>query len=107
MRDPFDLNDPGYTPGKLLDATAKLLNARSDFDLARRLELDPAAICRTRHRKKPIGAHTIIQILDRTGWTLAHLRELMGVPFDGPAALVVVGQQATSGSRKCVWKEAA
>lgn len=86
MREPINLQDPNYTPVKLLNEAAWYLNCPHDSALARILEVNRALLSRIRHRQTPISAHILIQIADRTEWSVKHLRALAGVPFDGGSA---------------------
>lgn len=84
MKDaPFNLASATYTPGRLLDEVAFVLRADSGAALALLLEVDPAQISRTLNRKAPASDALLVRIMDRTGWRLEYLRELMGVPYDG------------------------
>lgn len=84
MKDePFDLTDPSYTPVKLLDEAKWVLRARNRSQLARVLEIDEAIICRVWNLKVPISDHLMVQIADRTGWSIQYVRQLAGTPYDG------------------------
>ena len=96
MRDEFDLSSPAYTPVKLINETARILRCITDSALARALEVDIAMICRVRHRKWPITARLMVQIADRTGWTVQHIRALGGCQFDGPVVLAVPAQSVSA-----------
>lgn len=87
MRDDFDMTSPTYTPHKLLTAAMIALKARSAHDLARKLEVDAAVMTRVRKRQVRISERLMVGIMDRTGWTIKHVRELAGMPFDGGAIL--------------------
>jgi hypothetical protein len=41
----------------------------------------------------PITDRFLVDILDRTGWSIIEVRALAGIPFDGARALVVMTQQ--------------
>jgi hypothetical protein len=90
MMDFPDLSDPAYTPVRLLHATAQALGAANDHQLARLLEISPGNLTRIQSRTQPLGARVIVQILDRTGWTMAQLRKLAGIEFDGPTAMALI-----------------
>lgn len=92
--DPIDLASPDYTPVRLINETAALLRAKSDFHLARILEMDCGQLSRIRNRKAPVSDRFMIDIADRTGWHIEHIRQLAGIPFDGPRALAVITQVA-------------
>lgn len=91
--DRINLQSPSYTPGKLLNAAAFLLGVTSDRALSRELECNEALICRVRNRKQVVSHYLMCQIMDRTGWHIREVRELAGMPFDGPAKLVVPAQR--------------
>ena len=84
----IDLNSPLYTPNKLLNETMQLLGCKTDARLALILECDQAVISRVRSRKDPIRAWLMVQIMDRTGWHIQEVRQMAGIPFDGPTKLV-------------------
>lgn len=89
-RDRPALNCPDYTPVRLLDAAARALGARNDLQLARALEMDNGMVCRIRHRKQIVTDRLMIDIMDRTGWTIDVVRKLAGMPFDGPPPVSLV-----------------
>lgn len=91
--DPIDLQSPSYTPVRLLNETAYLLHCKNDRVLAMTLEVNQAVITRIRKRQAPITAGLMVQIMDRTGWHIQHVRELAGMPYDGVAKLVVLAQR--------------
>lgn len=93
MRDEIDLSAPSYTPNLLLDRAAEMLGCKNDHRLALVLECDSALICRIRARTAPITAYLMVQIMDRTGWHVQDVRRLAGIPYDGPAKLVMVAQR--------------
>lgn len=82
-RDAIDLNSPTYTPGRLLDALMRPLKVRNDSQLARALEMTVPQVWRIRNRRNPITERFMVFVMDRTGWTVAYVRELGGIPFDG------------------------
>lgn len=89
----YDLADPRYTPVKLINEVAYLLQCKNDQRLAYALEMEPAMLGRIRHRKVPISDRFMVDIMDRTGLTIIEVRALAGIPFDGARALVVLTQQ--------------
>jgi hypothetical protein len=91
--DPIDLHAPSYTPGRLLNHTAAHLRCPCDAQLAHALELNNAILTRVRKRQNPVSDTLIVRIMDRTGWSIQYVRELMGVPFEGivaPAPSVLI-----------------
>jgi hypothetical protein len=83
MRAPIDLASPGYTPGRLLDEAAFVLRAPNRAALALALEVDPALVSRVGRRKSPLTEHVMVQIMDRTAWSIQYVRELAGMPYEG------------------------
>lgn len=81
--DPIDLHAASYTPEKLIDEVAFVMRAANQNQVARNLELDPALICRIVKRKYPLTALVMVRIMDRTGWGIAYVRQLAGLPYDG------------------------
>jgi hypothetical protein len=84
MRDePIDLAALSYTPEKLLDEVAFVMQAPNRNQVARNLDLDPALLCRIVKRQAPLTALVMVRIMDRTGWGIRYVRELAGIPYDG------------------------
>jgi hypothetical protein len=79
------LDDPCYTPERLLHALSQALGQGFDEHLAHALEIEPAQLSRIRHRKQPLTEWVLVQIMDRTDWSIRQVRALAGIPFDGPA----------------------
>ena len=75
------LLEPSYTPHMLINYAAAFLGAKSDGDLAKILPYDEGSLHRVRHRKVLVSANFMVAIMDRTGWSLAYVRELAGLPF--------------------------
>lgn len=69
-----------YNPDPLLDALASRLQVKSDAGLARKLEMNPPAISKIRHRVIPVTAETLLRMHDVSGLPVNDLRKLMGVP---------------------------
>lgn len=89
----IDLKSPIYTPNRLFDKAAELLQVKNDATLALVLECDQALLCRIRRRKSPLSAWLMIQIMDRTGWHIKYVRELAGIPYDGVSKLVAIAHE--------------
>jgi hypothetical protein len=92
MMDDIDLTSPTYTPNRLLNKVMECLDVENASQLAHLLECDPAIITRVSHRQRPISPGLMVQIMDRTGWHIQTVRELAGMPFDGPTRLIEVMQ---------------
>lgn len=95
----IDLTDPKYTPVKLINEAARELGAGSDYQLARALEVTQSMLSRFRNRKVGISDRFMVDVADRTGWSIEYIRGLAGIPFDGPRALVVITQARALGKR--------
>jgi hypothetical protein len=77
------LAHPGYSPARLLNHAAALLKARSDNHLSEMLEFDHGQLSRIKRKQDcVVTAGLMVNIMDRTGWTIAHVRELAGMPHD-------------------------
>jgi hypothetical protein len=84
MRDePIDLSSPAYTPRKLLEEVMWVLHAPRCAQLAPALDLDTGLISRIWNRKAPLTYGVFVQIMDRTGWGIAYVRQLAGMPYTG------------------------
>lgn len=73
------LDDPKYTPHRLLAALARRYNTRSDKHLSGKLGLHPSTISCIRNRKLPFTNNTFIRIMDQLGMSLDEIRELAGL----------------------------
>lgn len=95
--DKIDLTAASYTPGFLLDQTARRLGAGNDAQLARVLEVSAANISRVRNKIDPVTEILMVRILDRTDWTIRQVRAMAGIAFDGG---VIEIPERRSASRK-------
>lgn len=86
----LDLQDPAYTPNRLLDRVAEHCNARNDAALSYLLECNHGALTHIRQRHTAIGPWLMVKIMDVTGWHVQTVRELMGMPYDGPTVVAEV-----------------
>jgi hypothetical protein len=84
----IDLASPGYTPAALIYAVAEAMGLGSDEQVAHALEIEPAQLSRIRHRKQPLTEWVLVQIMDRTDWSIKQVRALAGIPFDGAVRAV-------------------
>lgn len=82
----INLTDPKYTPNRLLNRAMEFLGVETDSQLSSALEFDQAIISRTRKHKSAISYGLMVSIMDRTNWPIAKVRELAGMPFDGPSS---------------------
>jgi plasmid maintenance system antidote protein VapI len=73
------LDNPDYTPARLLDAMIERLGLKNDAAIARTLELPPAAVSKLRRRQASITAALLVRMHDITGWSISDLRALMGL----------------------------
>lgn len=88
--DRIDLTASSYTPNRLLNKAMECLGVDNAHQLAHLLECDPAVLTRISQRKQSVTSGLMVQIMDRTGWHIQHVRALAGMPFDGPTRLVDV-----------------
>lgn len=73
------LDNPAYTPDKLLDAMHARLGLKNDAAVARLLELPPAVVSKLRRRQASITAAILVRMHDITGWSISDLRALQGL----------------------------
>jgi hypothetical protein len=77
MHNPLPTKQP-YNPGGFLDAIAKRLNARTDAELSRRLNIQAPLLSKIRAQTCPVGASLLIRIQEVTGLQITEMRSLMG-----------------------------
>lgn len=75
-----DKTQPGYQPGRLLDALREKFGVRSDRALAHKIDVEPANVSRIRNRKIGISADMWILLSEATGLAIGTLREMAGLP---------------------------
>lgn len=73
------LDNPEYTPEKLLDTLHARFSLKNDAALSRMLELPPAVISKLRRRQASITSALLIRMHDITGWSISDLRAHMGL----------------------------
>lgn len=73
------LDNPEYSPAKLLDTMHERLQLKNDAALARLLQLPPPVISKLRLRQASITAAILIRMHDITGWSISDMRSLMGI----------------------------
>jgi len=73
------LDNPAYTPEKLLDTLHARFSLKNDAALARMLELPPAVISKLRRHQASITSALLIRMHDITGWSISDLRAHMGL----------------------------
>lgn len=73
------LDNPDYTPEKLLNAMHDRMGLKNDAALARLLQLPPAVVSKLRRRQASVTAAILIRMHDITGWSISDLRALMGL----------------------------
>lgn len=71
-------DNPHYDPARMLDSLHDLLNVKNDRQLAARLGVEAAQICKIRKRRTPVSAALLISMHEETGLGLRQLRALMG-----------------------------
>lgn len=67
-----------YAPEKLLDFAKRKLHADNDSQLAKILEVNQSVICKVRYHKQPLSSFLIVKIQEKSGMSLADVREVMG-----------------------------
>ena len=72
------LDNPEYTPGRLLDTMLDRFQFKNDAALARALELPPSVVSKLRRKQASITAAILVRMHDITGWAVADIRALMG-----------------------------
>lgn len=73
------LTDPNYDPNRLLDTVIVALGLKNDAALSRALGVPPPQLSKVRHRRLPVAAGLIILIHEATTFSIAEIRDLMGV----------------------------
>ncbi len=63
-------------PHALLDAMQSELNLKNDAAIARLMGWEPPVVSKLRHRYVPLSAERILQIYDKTGWSIEKIRSL-------------------------------
>lgn len=71
----------------LLDACKYHFKCESDAALARALYMSGPEICRLRRGKVPVGPMLIIGVHEETGFSIAKIKELAGLPPAKPMAV--------------------
>lgn len=71
-------DNPHYDPETLLDTLMRLLGAKNDRHLARRLGVQASQICKVRKRRVSVAPSLLISMHEETGLSLRQLRALMG-----------------------------
>lgn len=64
----------------LLDKMIDRLDLKNDAALSRVLQLAPPVISKLRHGRLPFGAAHQIRAHEVTGWSIAEIKEILGVP---------------------------
>ena len=67
-----------YAPERLFEHLYTLLGASSYSALSRQLGISPSAVCKLRHRERPITAEILLKVHEATGIPLRELRRWMG-----------------------------
>lgn len=74
------LNDPQYTPNRLLNYVSDYFKARNQAELCRCLNMSDAAISKIINRRQPVSSNLICAILDTIPeMTINQVRELAGM----------------------------
>ncbi len=75
-----DMTAPSYDPDRLLDALIAKMGLKNDAALSRRLEVAPPVISKLRHRRLPVGASFLINAHEESGYSIAEMKSLAGLP---------------------------
>jgi hypothetical protein len=75
-----DLHDPTYTPQHFLLKVQEALGCKRQIDLAEKLGVHPQSLVKIRYRQYPLTAAWMVRIADLTGWSIAKIREMSGMP---------------------------
>lgn len=73
------LDDPNYNPNRLLDTVIAALALKNDAALSRALGVTPPQLSKVRHYRLPVAAELMIQIHEATTFSIAEIRDLMGI----------------------------
>lgn len=73
------IDNPDYTPARLLDEILVRFRLKNDAALARVLQLPPSVVSKIRSKKTSITSGLLIRLHDVTGWAIGDLRALMGI----------------------------
>lgn len=75
------IDDPEYTPNRLMNHVRDTLGLKSNFAVARTLNIDDACLSRIIHRHQYVTNKVLIAILDAIPeMTIAEVRKLAGQP---------------------------
>lgn len=66
-----------YVSHPLFDKIMRDFNLKNDSALARALGLSRPVVSKIRHRKRPVGDTVLLQIHDRTGWSVKEIKALL------------------------------
>ena len=75
------VDNPTYTPNRLLDHVMEALGVTNDSQLGLVLDFQTAQLCRVRSRKEMVSATLIVSILDCTNFSIKDVRRLAGLPM--------------------------
>lgn len=64
----------------ILDKMIDRLDLKNDAALSRVLKLAPPVLSKLRHGRLPFGAAHQIRAHEVTGWSIADIKEILGVP---------------------------
>lgn len=64
----------------ILDKMIDRLDLKNDAALSRVLKMPPPVISKLRHGRLPFGAAHQIRAHEVTGWPIAEIKEILGVP---------------------------
>jgi plasmid maintenance system antidote protein VapI len=67
-----------YNPNGLLDEASRILNAKNDAALARKLGVAPPVLSKLRHNRLAVGSSFIIRLMEVADMTLPTIRSFIG-----------------------------
>ncbi|UTY55854.1 hypothetical protein [Massilia sp. erpn] len=81
-------DNPHYDPGHMLNTLQRVFNVKNDRQLASRLQVQPALLCKVRGSKIDIPSWLLIHLYEETNFSIRELRALMGDyrEHSGPSA---------------------
>lgn len=69
----------GYDPHALFDSLKRTFDLKTDYELARLLDVRPVMISKIRHFTTSVTSDLLLRMHDKTGLSIAELRRRLGV----------------------------
>lgn len=67
-----------YNPNGLLDEASRILNAKNDAALARKLGVAPPVLSKLRHHRLPVGDSFIVKLIEIADMQIGTIRSFIG-----------------------------